>query len=171
MFHRFHSYTDSFPNPEMWYASSQTLFEIAIHLALAQKQNVFINVRPDQIVLSNLSGTLIFPLGTRGPVGSFSQVAEEPLVCPLEDRCSIYSTHTLMLLSFLRWSLIECDLFKMLCITLKTKSLIVHSAFVFSGILRGLPCSRVRISFCWKLSWPLQLKGKRICLLDLNIKR
>ncbi len=41
------------------------LFVIVIHLVLAQKQNVFINVRPDQIVLSNLSGTLIFPLGTR----------------------------------------------------------------------------------------------------------
>lgn len=59
------------------------LSEIAIHLALAQKQTFFINVRPDQIVLSNLSGTLIFPPGTRGPVGSFSQVAEDLLVCPL----------------------------------------------------------------------------------------
>ncbi len=63
----------------------------------------------------------------------------------IEDIRSIYSTHTLKLLSFLRWSLIECDLFKMLCITLKTKSLNVltstQSFFFFSVILRGLPCS------------------------------
>lgn len=62
----------------------------------------------------------------------------------IEDRRSIYSTHTLKLLSFLRWSLIECDLFKMLCITLKTKSLNVLTSTLslsFSVILRGLPCS------------------------------
>lgn len=120
---------------------------------------MFINTGPDQRVLSNLSGSLIFPLGTEGPVGSFSQVAKDLLVCPfvIKDRRSVYlwQPHTLKFLFFLRWSLIECDLITMLCLTLKTKESkcpCIHSFFVFSDILKGLPCCRVRFSVVTQLT-------------------